>query len=55
MGSQPSPHDNWIANGHTCINKTNDTKTCTHSLPLKKTQCYFLTLKHDKENNDNNV
>jgi hypothetical protein len=30
----PSPLDNWISKGKTCINK--QFKTCTDSLPLKK-------------------
>ena len=37
---QASPLDNRISNGNTYINKR-ERKTCTYSLPLKKTTYYY--------------
>jgi hypothetical protein len=37
---QASPLDNRISNGNTYINKR-ERKTCTYSLPLKKTKYYY--------------
>ena len=42
MGAQSFLLMNWISNGNTYINK--QCKTCTDSLPLKKTAFYDKTL-----------
>jgi len=39
MGSQPSPLDNWISTSNTYY-KQAIRKTCTDSLPIKKTTHY---------------